>query len=337
MANKFPNWDNYTRQHWAGEAADIDIHLEQYQGVIDGSWNYHSMFRSNNWAEKIKLKDTNTYRWDRFGGTVAYGRSPGEELEETRVVNEKVTTVIERAIYTRTPLDRQDDWTSPDRTKRIGEEQGKALARAYDRAGTTKLIHATEWEAPKSLKDSGAFYDGVNRTMADFSAETDMTAKADMIEQYHRQFIVDAQRRDQGSMLGEFITLIAPEWFNILMDHNKLLNQDFSQGNGSFANRRIAQLNGITLIEAPILDFQEVPADHPTLNQYGAEFERTAEQAKTGLIFFNPKHTLLEIEAKGITTNQFELPKEWTRMIESYYMSKFEIRRGDAAYGLRSD
>ena len=334
MAGYFDNWDKYTRQHWAGEAADVDIHLEEYKGVIDGSFAYNSLFRSNNFAEKIKLSGTNTYRWDRFGGATAHGRSPGEKLEEQRTINDKVTTVIERVVYSRHIFDRQDDWTSPNVMQRIGDEQGKALAREHDRAGITKLIHATEWKAPVDLKKTGAFHDGFNMALDGFTAETDMKAKAEMILEAHDQLILHAQRTEQGQDLSSFITLIAPEWFNILLKHDKLMNLDFSDRNGNFAQRKIAVLNGIRIMETPRIDFQTVGAGE---NPFGAEFTRTAAQAKTGLIMFNPNHTLLEIEAKGTFVESHEDKTNWSRYLTSAFMSKFEIRRGDSAFGLRAD
>ncbi|MGL5261029.1 MAG: hypothetical protein ACRC9P_01450 [Bacteroides sp.] len=327
------DWDKYTRMHWGGEGADVDIHLEEYKGVIDGSFNYHSDFKANNWAEKIKLNNTNTYRWDRFGGAEAYGRSPGEELVSQRTINEKVTTVIERAMYSRHVFDEQDDWTSPNIMQRIGQEQGKALAREYDRAGITKLIHATEWKAPVDLKKSGAFHDGYNTALKGFTAETDMKAKAEMILEAHDQLILHAYRTDQDTDLSSFITLISPEWFNILLKHDKLMDLDFSGNNGDFAQRKIAVLNGIRIMETPRLDFRPVTDKNP----YGKEFVRTADQAKTGLIMFNPAHTLLEIEAHGTQVRQFHEPKEWARYLDTFEMSKFEIRRGDSAFGLRAD
>lgn len=327
------DWDKYTRMHWAGEGADVDIHLEEYKGVIDGSFKFNSLFKSQNFAEKITLNNTNTYRWDRFGGAKAFGRSPGEELQSQRTINEKVTTVIERALYARHVFDVQDDWTNPNVTQRVGQEQGKALAREYDRAGITKLIHATEWKAPPALKKTGAFHDGYNSVLTGFTAEEDMKAKAEMIMEAHDQLILHAYRTDQDADLSSFITLISPEWFNILLKHEKLMNLDYSGDNGNFAQRKIAVLNGIRIMETPRIDFRPVDDKNP----YGKEFVRTEDQAKTGLIMFNPSHTLLEIEAHGTQVKEFEVPKEWARYLDTFEMSKFEIRRGDSAFGLRAD
>ena len=333
LGTQVSNWDNYSRNHWGGAGADIDIHVEKYEGLIDGSFKYNSLFRSMRMADKVTLNNTNTYRWDRFGGAEAYGRSPGEELVEQRMVNDKVTTVIERALYVRHIFDRQDDWTSPDMTSRVGDEQGKALARAYDRAGITKLIHATEWKAPADLKKTGAFHDGFNLTMDGFGAEQDRKARAQMIIEGVEQMIQHAYETDQDADLSQFQILISPKWFSDLMEHDKLINVDFASGNGNYAQRKIAVLNGIKLMETPRLDFRTVTASNP----YGKEFVRTADQAKTGLIMFNPAHTLLEIEAHGVKSEQFEEKKEWARFLDTYYMSKFEIRRGDSAFGLRTD
>lgn len=327
------DWDKYSRTHWAGEGANVDIHLEEYKGLIDGEFKYNSLFQSHNLADKVVLNNTNTYRWDRDGASVAKGRSPGEELDAQRFINEKVTTVIERAVYVRHVEDEQDTWTAPDRMQRIARSQGQALARAYDQAGMTKLIHASEWKAPADLKKSGAFHDGLNTTLTGFAAEQDAKARAEMILEGVDNMILHAYETDQDADLSQFQILISPKWFNDLMKHDKLINMDFSSGNGNFAQRQIAVLNGIKIMETPRLDFRAVTADNP----YGAEFVRTANQAKTGLIMFNKQHTLIELEAHGIRTREFDVPKEWAKYIDTFHMSKFEIRRGDSCFALRTD
>ena len=36
-----------TRPNWAGVNADLDIHIEAYEGDIDGSFRVESLFRSS--------------------------------------------------------------------------------------------------------------------------------------------------------------------------------------------------------------------------------------------------------------------------------------------------
>lgn len=330
-----PDFNTATRPHWGGEQANIDIHLEEYKNKIDGSFDFHSLFRANNFAEKVALNGTNTYRWDRIGSAEAMGRQAGEELESQRLVNEKVTTVIDTAIYSRHNFDRQDDWTSPNFTDKVSDEQGKALAKAYDQAGITKLLHATEWKAPPALKKTGAFYDGYNVTMEGFSAETDEAKQADMILRQIDLMIEEMINRDQENDLGELQILIAPRWFNILKHHPKLFNVLYNgnEGINQFAQRRLAMVNGIKVMETNRLNFQPVTKANP----YRDEFVRTADQAKTGLVLFNPNYTLLEIDVKGITVDSWEEKKEWGRILETYMYNKFEVKRGDLCFGLRTD
>lgn len=325
------NWDDYSRTHWGGAGANIDIHLEEFKGLVDGAFDYDAFFAAHNLAQVVQLQGTNTYRWDRDGAAVAYGRSPGEVLVPQRFINEKVTTVVERAIYARHVMDRQDDWTSPDRMPRIARAQGQALAKANDVAHMTKLIHATEWKAPADLKKTGAFHDGVVKTLTGFSAEKDRSNRADMILNALYELHEHGQRTDQD--MGKFVALIAPEWFHDILNYDKNISKEFSDGNGNFARRQIAYVNGFKIIETPRIDFTPVTTD----NQYGAEFVRTAAQAKTGLILFNPEHTLMDIQVHGTQVKTWENDDEWARKIDTFRMNKPEIRRGDSAFALRKD
>lgn len=58
--------------------------------------------------------------------------------------------------------------------------------------------------------------------------------------------------RDLGGSLTEFITLIRPDIFSMLMEHDKLMNVQFNGGNGnSMVGRRVAELNGMRVMETP--------------------------------------------------------------------------------------
>lgn len=316
-----------TRTHWAGANADIDIHLEAMEGLVDGSFSVESMFRSSGYTTFKSVSDTNTWRGDRIGGVTVKGRKSGEGLDSTRQVNDKFVITVDTTSYARSNVDYNDKWTSPDRTAELSSEHGTAHAKAFDQAHVIQLIKAGSWVAPQALKDSGAFYDGISATMTGYAAETNLATKADYIVQAHKDAIATFVKRDLGGSISEFVTLMEPDTFNVLLEHNKLMAVEFQGGSpeNSFSMRRVAVLNGLRVVETPRFPTSAIASHH-----LGPAFNVSAAEAKARMIIFHPRKTLVTVEAQPMVTRFWDDEKEFTNVFDSYTMYTVGIRRGDA-------
>ncbi len=323
-----------TRPHWSGANADLDIHLEAYEGDIEGSFRVESMFRSNGLTNfKSVQNQSNTWRGDRIGGVSVKGRKSGDALDGSRVVNDKFVITVDTTSYIRTPVDYQDDWTAPDFQSEISEEHGSAHAKAFDQAHIIQLIKAASWVAPADLKASGAFYDGLSYTMTGYAAQTDAELKADYIVQYHKDALAEFVKRDLGGSLSEFVTLIEPDTFNNLLDHKKLMNVDYDRtGENNMTMRRIAWLNGVRVIETP-----RFPTSAIASHFLGSAFNVSAAEAKARVILFHPRKTLVTVEAKPMTVSFWDDKKEFNNVLDSYTLYTVGLKRGDASAVLFTD
>ena len=329
------------RPHWAGANADLDIHLEAYEGDIEGSFRVESLFRSSGLTNfKTVAGKTNTWRGDRVGGATVKGRKSGEQLDSSRIVNEKLLITVDTTSYIRTPVDYQDDWTAPDFQSEYSAEHGSAHAKAFDQAHLIQLIKAGAWVAPQSLKDSGAFSDGISVVMTGYAAaaasalETADEVKANVIVKNHKAALATFVKRDLGGSLTEFITLMEPDTFNVLLDHKKLMNVDFQggQGDNSFAARRIGWLNGVRVIETP-----RFPTAAIASHFLGPAFNVDANEAKARVVIFHPRKTLVTVEAQGMVVRFWDDKQEFSNVLDSYTMYTVGIRRGDAVAVLFTD
>lgn len=316
-----------TRPDWGGTAADVDIHVEEYEGLIDQSFTVDSIFRSQGLTNfKSVENQSNTYRLNRMGGVTVKGRKSGEKLDEQRIVQEKHIISVDTVAYVRTTGDYADDWTAPDYTSEYSQEHGNAHAKAFDQAHVIQLIKAGAWIAPASLAASGAFSNGISLTMTGYTAEPDVAKKAAMIERKHREAVTTFVNRDLGGSLTEFITLIRPDIFSMLMEHDKLMNVQFNGGNGnSMVGRRVAELNGMRVMETP-----RFPTGAIASHFLGSAFNVSAAEAKAALVVFHPKLTLVTVEATGMNVRMWDDKKEFTNVLDSYNMYNIGIRRGDA-------
>lgn len=324
-----------SRAHWAGSNADLDIHLEAYEGDIEGSFRVESLFRSSGLTNfKTVAGRSNTWRGDRVGGATVKGRKAGEALDPTRIVNEKLLITVDTTSYIRTPIDYQDDWTAPDFQAEYSAEHGSAHAKAFDQAHLIQLIKAGSWVAPDSLKASGAFFDGINVTMTGYAAQTDAELKADLIVKHHKDALATFVKRDLGGSLAEFVTLIEPDTFNVLLDHKKLMNVDFQGGNGdnNFAARRVGWLNGIRVIETP-----RFPTSAIAAHFLGPAFNVTAAEAKARVVIFHPRKTLVTVEAQGMVARVWDDKENFANVLDSYTMYTVGLKRGDCVAVLSTD
>ena len=324
-----------SRAHWAGSAADLDIHLEAYEGDIEGSFRVESLFRSSGLTNfKTVAGRSNTWRGDRVGGATVKGRKAGEALDPTRIVNEKLLITVDTTSYIRTPIDYQDDWTAPDFQAEYSAEHGSAHAKAFDQAHLIQLIKAGTWAAPASLKASGAFYDGISTVMTGYAAQTDAELKADLIVKHHKNALATFVKRDLGGSLAEFVTLIEPDTFNVLLDHKKLMNVDFQGGNGdnNFAARRVGWLNGIRVIETPRFPTAAIAAHF-----LGPAFNVSAAEAKARVVIFHPRKTLVTVEAQGMVARVWDDKENFANVLDSYTMYTVGLKRGDCVAVLSTD
>lgn len=324
-----------SRAHWGGTGADLDIHLEAYEGDIEGSFRVESLFRSSGLTNfKTVAGRTNTWRGDRVGGATVKGRKAGEALDSTRIVNEKLLITVDTTSYIRTPVDYQDDWTAPDFQSEYSAEHGTAHAKAFDQAHLIQLIKAGSWVAPASLKASGSFYDGILDEMTGYAAETDAEAKADYIVQAHKNALATFVKRDLGGSLGEFVTLIEPDTFNVLLDHAKLMNVEFQGGNGGndFSQRRVAVLNGLHVIETP-----RFPTAAIASHFLGPAFNVSATEANARMIVFHPRKTLVTVEAQSMVARVWDDKENFANVLDSYSMYTVGVKRGDAVAVISTD
>lgn len=318
MANT-PYVPNLTRPHWGGPNSDADIHLEVFDGALDSAFQYNAFFRAN--STFISTADrSNTARIDRLGTVTIKGRKSGEALEPEAVKNDKLVITVDTVTYARTPIDYQDDWTAPDFLPQIGKNHGTEHAKLFDQAHIIQLIKSRKWLAPAHLKP--AFYDGLEKTAA--LVVGDKAATADNIVDAHSEIVEELIRRDLGGSLSEFITLVDPTTFGILLEHEKLVNVDYSSGNANFAMRRVAYINGTRIVETPRFP-TAVISDHVL----GDAFNVDAQDVACKMIVYHPNMSLVTVEAKSHTVRMWDDELNFANVLDSYAMYTVGQRRPD--------
>lgn len=319
-----PYVPNLTKPHWGGPNSDADIHLEVFDGALDTAFQYNAFFRSN--STFISVSDrSNTARIDRLGTVVIKGRQSGVALESQGVKNDKLVIVVDTVTYARTPIDYQDDWTGPDFLPAMGKNHGTEHAKLFDTAHIIQLQKSRSWLAPAHLKP--AFYDGFEKT-AQLNADPEISAEA--ITNAHAAGIEELILRDLGGSLNEFITLVSPRVFGLLLHSEKLVNVQFSDGNANFAQRRMAFLNGTRIVESARFP-RAVITDHPL----GVAFNVDANDIACEVLVYHPDMTLVTVEAKAHQSKIWNDDLNFANVLDSFAMYTIGQRRPDTAFAVR--
>ncbi|QGH73779.1 capsid protein [Vibrio phage vB_VhaP_VH-5] len=319
---------NTTRPHWGGADSDVDIHLEQYDGIRDSRFNYTSQFVALS-AQRSVQENTNNYRFDRMGTSEVKGRGVGEDVIAQRVTSDKVNIIVEMMMYIRNPIDYLDDWTAPDNITELGRNNGIAFAKAFDEAHIIQLQKARDWVAPTHLKP--AFHDGIS---VDVTVKGGTSLTTQELEQNAEamyvaigRIVTEMTKRDVP--LDDMVCLITPDRFEALINHPKLLNKDYTEGNGDFAGRRVVQVQGLYVMQSNCFP-QEAKTNHilstPT---NGNAFDTTAEDVKGEIIVFSKSLSLITVTAKPFESRFWDDKENMTNVLDCYSMYTVGVRRPD--------
>lgn len=310
-----------TRIHTTNAGANI--HLELFKNTVDGAFRHMSLFEGLV-PQGVTLPDTNTYRIDRMGASNVQARRVGDVPEPQKVANDKFVIEVDTALIIQNRFDFIDKWTSPDRLSHIGQDNGARIAKAWDEAHVIQLLKAAKWKAPAELKAQGAFWDGKDFTAtikARPASADDYRANADALVQTHSEAVVELINRD--APLTNLVTLVKPEVYSMLM-YSKLLDKDFSTGNGDFAGRRIGMMNGLRIVECnsfPTQALVTTPHQLHSASNTGVNFQITADDLKYGMVIFDTSMSLQQVVAKDWETNVEDVSRE-----QSTYMTLAGLR-----------
>lgn len=323
-----------TRPHYAGAAADQDIHLEVYDNIIDTKFQYSAIFKALSTQRSVADR-SNTYRFDRLAGSVVKNRQSGTALEASRVVSEKAVVTVTNVMYVRHAIDYQDDWTAPDFLTELAQNDATAMAEQYDKEHIIQLQRCRNWVAPTTLKGAAAgnaFYDGAEIVCAQEAtpvSQAELEANAIALEAAHAKAIETLVKRKVP--LSDQVCLMSPEVTSALKNHPKLLNMDFDTSNGGgFGERRVLRLNGI-----PSIECTEFPVAGEVTQSVDTPYTVLAADAACEMIVFSKTKTLITVEAKAFTSRVWDDEENFSNVLDCYAMYTVGQRRPDTAVVIR--
>lgn len=320
-----------TRPEWGGANATIDQHLELYEGTVDSQFIYDNIFKSLSTQKSVEGR-SNQISLRRLGNSDVKARKAGDDVISQRVLSDKLNIVVDVMMYIRNHIDYIDDWTAPDYWTEMGRNNGTQFALEYDQAHIIRLQKARTWSAPAHLQN-GVFYGGlsVQATLdADAATEAELEANADALVNAHAAIVNEMIKRRVP--LNSLVTIVDTQAYSDLTHSKKLLDRDFSEGNGDFAGRRVTKLNGIPVVESTAFPTEATGVgEHHMLSTDANSnaFDVTADDVKGTMIVFSKTHSLVTVNAREWETDLWDDKEHKSFVLDHQAMFTVDVRRPD--------
>lgn len=305
--------------------------IEKFTGQVDRAFISASIM--SGFLPVMPVVGTDTISVRRFGNTkprrVTPGVRPGADSIETDKITLTVSThIVFRNFFSKLGEVQRDIDMKGETAINHGQNMAKlfdtaALIMAYRGSKATTSTNANANVTDHTL--NGAFFDGISKALSAAGDEKDPDKLVDALD----DLVTELKNRDMP--LEGFAFFVRPDTYKVIADHPKLINQDYSQGNGNYAWRMVKVLAGIPIVETP-----RIPSS--ATEEYKTLFDNTAyswsaEDANVVAILFH-RDGLLIGESLVEESNIFysEMEKVW--VVDTDRAFDIAIRNPGLCYSL---
>ena len=290
------------------------LHIEEYGGEVEAQIIKTSIMRQFIPIKPVRGTDTVTN--DRIGSTSLQAVTPGVRPAPGVAEFDNVSVKVDTIILARNNVHLLDDFQSHyDVRAELGRDHGKILGRFFDEAFMIQGVKSANIIAGDgtagTTKLPTGWYGGVQVALGAPGDETDpdklQRGIEDMCEQIETNDI-----EIEGAAL-----FVNPEQYYTLMRNDKLINDQFSMGNGDYAMGSVMKSVGIPIFKTNRLP-QEEKSDHELSNAGNDNaYDVSADEAKVVVLLLMPK-ALLAGETIPMTSKVYYSDVEMQWFIDSY-------------------
>lgn len=327
------------------------LYVEQYGNEVEHQFLKDSIMRQYYNVRSVRGTDTIGSR--RIGNVTLQAVSRSTRPTDNAPDFDNIQLKIDTIVLARSNVFLLEEFQeSIDTRKEIGVEHGKEIGKFFDEAFVIQAIKAAQVTnvAPDGTESGGwahavaALHPYVNLTPgSDITTSTAVLIKRsapvnfkggnvvvldavgdelvpdDLVSAIHRmcQMI-----EEKDVTLDDGIILVRPAQFYALLESDKLINKDFSTGNGDYAAGTVMKVNGIRIATtnrfAPIGSAADAAGTHHLSNAGNANaYDRTLIDNKAVAVFISSK-SLLAGETIPLTSKVYYSDVELQWFIDSY-------------------
>jgi hypothetical protein len=291
-----------------GDLSSLDLYIDEYAGEVETQFVKKSFMKD--FVPVKPVRGTDTITNDVMGITTlkAVGRG-AKRVEPGNATFDKITLTVDTIILARNTVALLDQFQNRyDVRMELGMDHGKEIGKFFDEAFIIQGIKC----ADKTFVGDGGTASGVTNGVANVQVlasagdENDPDKLQRGIEDVCQKIEEDDVDLDGG------VILVRPAQYYVLLRNDRLINSQFSTGNGDFAEGMILKSCGL-----PIIKTNRIPAAAITDHKLGTAYNIDATEAKTVALVLLPK-ALLAGESIPLTSDVWYNKEELQWFIDSY-------------------
>lgn len=287
------------------------LYIEEYGGEVESQMIKTSIMRK--YINVKSVRGTDTITNDRIGSTHLQAVLPGTRPVPTQVDFDNVSVKVDTIILARNNVHLLDDFQAHyDVRAELGKDHGKIVGRYFDEAIMIQGVKAAHIDAATTRLPEG-WYGGTVKTLASAGDEQDPDKLQRAIED-----LCQAIEENDVDLEGAAM-FVNPEQFYVLLRNDKLLNSDYSLGNGDYAQGTVMRSCGIPIVKTNRLpQAATTPGDHFLSNPGNDNaYDVSATEADVVALLIMPK-ALLAGETIPLTSKVYYSDIELQWFIDSY-------------------
>jgi hypothetical protein len=302
-----------------GTASTVNpLHIEQYGGMVEGTFAKKSFMRSYVMIKPIRGTDTVTN--DRVGEATLQKVTPGVRPDASVAQFDNVKIKVDTIVLARNNVALLDDFQAHYSVRsELGKEHGKTLGKFFDEAFIIQAIKSAFIVAAADPQNPGVgetalppgWFGGTKVTLTTAGDEAD----PDLLQKAIEDVCQGIEEKDVD--LDGGVILVGPAEYYTLLRNDRLINSQYSVGNGDFASGMVLKSCGLPLIKTNRIPKAAITGHFLSNAGNSNAYDVTAEQGRTKAVVMLPK-ALLAGETIPLTSKVYYMDSELQWFIDSY-------------------
>lgn len=296
-----------------------DEMIEQYSGAVDSQFAKASMMRQFFNVTPVTGGDTSIVR--RVGKTTLKKIQDGVRPSAAKTNFGRTQVTVDTVVLARDNRSLLNEFqTDFNARAELGRDHGKELGKFFDEAFLIQGIKSAGLSAPAGL--NGAFGAGKSETLGTAGDELDPDAL------YAKIAAILVQMQEEDIDTEECVVFVRPTQHEVLLNNDKLVDQDFSEGNGNFAMGKVKTVMGSPLVKTARIPTAAVEGHILSNEDNNFAYDVTAADARAVAVILHP-WSLLAGETIPLQSQVFysDVEKQW--FIDSFMAFGVSNRRPD--------
>jgi hypothetical protein len=300
--------------------------IEQYGGAVDSQFAKKSMMRG--FVDVKSVKGTDTILNRRVGKTSLTTLTAGVRPAAAKTSFGSTSLTIDTVVMARDNRSMLNEFQIDFNARaELGKDHGKELGKLFDESMLIAGIKGAAASAPAGL--NGAFGAGTTAALATAGDELDPTKFYTALE----TGVVSMQLKDMDT--DECVIFVTPTQYAVLLNNDKLVNQDYSKENGDFANGMFKTVMGVPVVQTNRLPTAAITGHALSTAANSSFYDVSAAEARTEALILHPS-ALMVGETIPLTSDVYfsKIERQW--FIDSLMAYGANFNRPDAAYAVQS-